>query len=282
MTVAPPARARSHSPSRRDRTARCRATSDDEHAVSTVSAGPSRPSVYAIRPDATLPEAPIPRKPSNSPGASRTPSPWSCVTPVNTPTLRPARACGSMPVRSTASQATSSNSRCCGSIASASRSEMPKNPASKAVASARNPPRSVKGGPPVPASARRSRPRSQPRSVGKFPVVSPPDATRSHSASGESMPPGKRQPIPTIATGSRVLLSAFRVCRSSPVTCLSRRRSWWSSFIGCPRPVSSRDAEFTVDQTGDLVVGGRLPVDVRVDVLVGLLFGLLDGARAGV
>ena len=41
--------------------ARCIATSDDEHAVSTVTAGPSRPSVYATRPDATLPALPIPR-----------------------------------------------------------------------------------------------------------------------------------------------------------------------------------------------------------------------------
>ncbi|CAM5551655.1 hypothetical protein SANTM175S_08271 [Streptomyces antimycoticus] len=35
-------------------TARCSATSDDEHAVSTVTAGPSRPKVYATRPDTTL------------------------------------------------------------------------------------------------------------------------------------------------------------------------------------------------------------------------------------
>ena len=34
--------------------ARCSATSDDEHAVSTVTAGPSSPKVYATRPDSTL------------------------------------------------------------------------------------------------------------------------------------------------------------------------------------------------------------------------------------
>ena len=45
ITVTPPASARSHSPDRRARTAQCSATSDDEHAVSTVTAGPSRPKV---------------------------------------------------------------------------------------------------------------------------------------------------------------------------------------------------------------------------------------------
>ena len=41
--MTPPARARSHSPDRSACAARCKATSDDEHAVSTVTAGPSRP-----------------------------------------------------------------------------------------------------------------------------------------------------------------------------------------------------------------------------------------------
>ena len=44
ITVTPPARARSHSPDRSACAARCSATSDDEQAVSTVTAGPSRPS----------------------------------------------------------------------------------------------------------------------------------------------------------------------------------------------------------------------------------------------
>src|SRR4029453_5512424 len=54
ITVTPPANARSHSPERNPRPARCNATSADEHAVSTVTAGPSRPSVYDTRPDITL------------------------------------------------------------------------------------------------------------------------------------------------------------------------------------------------------------------------------------
>ncbi|GAA3784069.1 hypothetical protein GCM10022379_57950 [Micromonospora maritima] len=45
ITVTPPASASTDSPARNDRTARCRATSEDEQAVSTVSAGPSRPRV---------------------------------------------------------------------------------------------------------------------------------------------------------------------------------------------------------------------------------------------
>ncbi len=45
ITVAAPASARSHSPARSARTAWCSATSADEHAVSTVTAGPSKPKV---------------------------------------------------------------------------------------------------------------------------------------------------------------------------------------------------------------------------------------------
>ncbi|GLZ28441.1 hypothetical protein Lesp02_06310 [Lentzea sp. NBRC 105346] len=45
MTVTPPANASEHSPDRSDWAARCSATSEDEQAVSTVTAGPSRPSV---------------------------------------------------------------------------------------------------------------------------------------------------------------------------------------------------------------------------------------------
>ncbi|ARX88032.1 hypothetical protein SMD44_07518 [Streptomyces alboflavus] len=66
ITVTPPASARSQSPARSACAARCRATSDDEQAVSTVTAGPSNPKVYAMRPVATLPEPPVPRYPAMS------------------------------------------------------------------------------------------------------------------------------------------------------------------------------------------------------------------------
>ncbi|GAA5705014.1 hypothetical protein Save01_05861 [Streptomyces avermitilis] len=59
MIVAPPANARSHSSSRSACTARCSATSEDEHAVSRVTAGPSRPRKYEIRPEATLAAIPV-------------------------------------------------------------------------------------------------------------------------------------------------------------------------------------------------------------------------------
>ncbi len=59
MTVTPPASARPHSPWRSDCTAWCTVTSEDEHAVSVDTAGPSRPSAYDTRPDATLSREPI-------------------------------------------------------------------------------------------------------------------------------------------------------------------------------------------------------------------------------
>ena len=45
ITVTPPTSAIEHSPDRNACAARCSATSDDEHAVSTVTAGPSSPNV---------------------------------------------------------------------------------------------------------------------------------------------------------------------------------------------------------------------------------------------
>ncbi len=48
------ASAMSHSPSRRPWQARCKATSDDEQAVSTATLGPCAPRKYESRPEATL------------------------------------------------------------------------------------------------------------------------------------------------------------------------------------------------------------------------------------
>ncbi|MCP9972491.1 hypothetical protein LUX57_51515 [Actinomadura madurae] len=75
ITVTPPASASADSPERSDRTARCNATSDDEHAVSTVNAGPCRPSAYATRPDTTLPELPVLKNPPVSSPVARTRGP---------------------------------------------------------------------------------------------------------------------------------------------------------------------------------------------------------------
>ncbi|GAB3451002.1 hypothetical protein GCM10027436_48100 [Actinophytocola sediminis] len=45
ITVTPPANANPQSPNRNDCAARCNVTNDEEHAVSTVTAGPSKPKV---------------------------------------------------------------------------------------------------------------------------------------------------------------------------------------------------------------------------------------------
>src|SRR3954464_5335083 len=58
-TFTPPARARFVSPVRRLVHARCSATSDEEHAVSTATAGPLKPSVYDTRPATTFIEQPV-------------------------------------------------------------------------------------------------------------------------------------------------------------------------------------------------------------------------------
>src|SRR5882724_9118789 len=59
ITVTPPASAKSHSRDRNDCAAKWIATRDDEHAVSTDTAGPSSPSTYATRPDVTLSVEPV-------------------------------------------------------------------------------------------------------------------------------------------------------------------------------------------------------------------------------
>jgi hypothetical protein len=65
--------------------------------------------------------------------------PW-LLAPTNTPVLLPRRAAASSFARSKASQVVSSRSRCCGSIATASRGEMPKNAGSNCAASVRKQP----------------------------------------------------------------------------------------------------------------------------------------------
>ncbi len=189
MTVTPPARASDDSPSRSDRTARCSATRDEEQAVSRLTAGPSKPKVYAIRPEATLPSRPVSRCPSYSGGPASPRYVWP-VTPAKTPTRPPRSVVTSMAACSNTSQAVSSSTRCCGSIAVASRGEMPKKSASKPVASATNPPSRVYEVPAVSGSGSYSPARSQPRSAGKGVTASRPAATRSHRSSGPATPPG--------------------------------------------------------------------------------------------
>ncbi len=95
-----------------------------------------------------------------------------------------------MPARSNASHEVSSSSRCCGSIASASRGEIPKNAGSKSAASCRNPPSWTYGSWPLSGSGSKRTSVAQPRLVGYGVAASPPRATSSHSSSGVLTPPG--------------------------------------------------------------------------------------------
>ena len=61
ITATPPASAIVHSPARSAWQARCSATSEDEHAVSIVTAGPSSPRVYDTRPEMIEVDVPVSR-----------------------------------------------------------------------------------------------------------------------------------------------------------------------------------------------------------------------------
>ena len=77
IRLTPAASATRHSPARRLWHARCNATSDDEHAVSTDIAGPCRPSTYAMRPDTMLCAKPVPECGSRREYSS--PRSWKCA-----------------------------------------------------------------------------------------------------------------------------------------------------------------------------------------------------------
>ncbi|GLY16581.1 hypothetical protein Kisp01_35960 [Kineosporia sp. NBRC 101677] len=130
--------------------------------------------------------------------------------PANTPVADPFSFEGSIPACSSASHEVSSMTRCCGSIASASRGLIPKNPASKPDASWTNPPWIVfddsSRGPAEPYRPSTS----QPRSVGKSAIASVPEDSSRQKLPGSFTPPGKRQPIPTIAIGSASRSSSSR------------------------------------------------------------------------
>ncbi len=70
ITVTPPASASEHSPRLSPCTARCIATSEDEHAVSTAIEGPSSPKVYDTRPGSTLAALDTMRMPSTASGTA--------------------------------------------------------------------------------------------------------------------------------------------------------------------------------------------------------------------
>ena len=141
------------------------------------------------------------------------------VNPTNTRSATPRIAARLMPAFSSASQATSSSNRCWGSIAAASRGEMPKNSASNssgcqevrkpALPTADRARHGVVG-----ASSRRRRP-SGPRAPARCHWPRP--ATTPRYSSALFTPPGNRHPIPTTAIGSVSAFSAIsrRALRSS-------------------------------------------------------------------
>ncbi|PSK62137.1 hypothetical protein B0E53_05954 [Micromonospora sp. MH33] len=137
-------------------------------------------------------------------------------------------------------------------MAAASRGEMPKKPASKSAASCTKAPRSAYVVPGVSRSGSMRRSRSQPRSVGKSPRASTPSATSRHSSSGSVTPPGKRQAIATMATGSSRGAGGTAASAGAPVaprSPASRKRAsttgvgWSKTRVvgsGCPVSATSR------------------------------------------
>src|SRR6476469_1482380 len=135
----PPTTAVEQSPACSALAAWCTATSDDEHAVSTVTLGPCAPSTYDSRFASRDADTPVADQASTVDRSASVRWPYSTDDrPTNTPQTRSAPS--GMPASASASHVTSSSSRCCRSISSASRGLMPKNSASKPATSARNAP----------------------------------------------------------------------------------------------------------------------------------------------
>ena len=140
----PAAMARWESCVRRLWQARCIATNDDEHAVSTATEGPRRSRKYDSRLAMMLIAPPVLLQPSTWQRSVEAMTPYSLRhAPANTPVCERRSELGGIPACSNASQATSSSRRCCGSILSASLGEISKNSASKASMSGRNEPHRV-------------------------------------------------------------------------------------------------------------------------------------------
>src|SRR5580692_7565803 len=119
------------------------------------------------------------------------------MAPMNTPTWLPRSVSGFIPASSRASQVSSSASRCCGSIATASRGDIPKNSASKQSTSCRKPPQlifalSVSGSSPPNAVS------TSQRSAGTCVIAFRPHRRSCQKAAGLGAP-GKRQDMPTMA-----------------------------------------------------------------------------------
>ena len=140
-------------------------------------------------------------------------------TPVDVPDID----AGVRPACSTASQQVSSSTRCCGSMAMASRSLIPKKSGSKPVTSSRKAPHFDTERPGTPDSRSKSSSASQ-RSPGTSVTMSSPRSSASHSLWVESIPPGSRQAMPTTAIGVAEESRTSVTPRSSSVPVLRRYR----------------------------------------------------------
>ena len=121
--------------------------------------------------------------------------------PTNTPVCERWSESAGIPACSRASTATSSMSRCCGSMKLASRGVIPKKSASKPAMSPRNEPQRVVS---ASACAVCGAPSSNAchRSSGTVVTAERRSVRNSHSASGPLTSPGNRQPTPMMAIDS--------------------------------------------------------------------------------
>ena len=194
ITVTPPASASEHSPCRSAWLARCTATSDELHAVSTLIAGPSSPKKYATRPEATLgrrARTQIPRQIRRA--AAPAPQPGTIIITENAHentgrrTLQRLRA-DTRPLQRLPAQLQNQP------LLRIDRHRLtradPEKPRIKLTRIMQHP------------ALRHHTPAGHPRSRGSSDTASRPSASNSHNASGDTAPPGKRQLTDTTAIGS--------------------------------------------------------------------------------
>ncbi len=121
-------------------TARSKATSEEEQAVSMVRLGPVKLKTWEMRLAMIDSALPVTKCASAAEMSEMKCSELSSEeAPTKTPTLLPASADSGTFASSNASRTNSSRRRCCGSICSASRGESPKAPASKPKMSSSTP-----------------------------------------------------------------------------------------------------------------------------------------------
>ncbi len=169
--------------------------------MSTVRLGPRSPSTYESRLATMLSDWPVALCSVTAACSLRCRSAYSCqMVPMNTPVREPFKLAADTPASSSASQHTSSISRCCGSISAASRGEMPKKSGSNPLTPSRKYPCRTLIFPGAWGSASYQALMSQ-RSAG----TSRSRSFRSHSSfqnASASGAPGKRHASPTTAMGS--------------------------------------------------------------------------------